>query len=127
MMKLRTFLSSRHEHALEETGLLDEVVQDPLLDERMVRIRAQLTAALALHAKLTEIGFQIEGTIDLAPLVRVAEEHELYSSKATKVLMRINAEANEAKHALHFVPRGGAGGDEREPKRQRTDNPGELR
>jgi len=105
MMKLRTFLSSRHEHALEHTGLLDEVVRDPLLEERMVRIRAQITAALALHEKLSEMGFQVAMTIDLGPLVKVAEEHEILSPREAKVLMRINMEANEAKHALVFVPR----------------------
>ena len=105
LMKLRTFLSSRHEHALEHTGLLDEVVRDPLLEDRMVRIRAQITAALALHAKLEEMGFQVAMTIDLAPLVEVASEQEILSRKEAKVLMRINMEANEAKHALVFVPR----------------------
>ncbi len=105
MLKLRTFLSSRQEHALEHTGLLDEVVRDPLLEARMVRIRAQITAALALHAKLAEMGFQVAPSIDLAPLVKVAEEQEILSRKEAKVLMRINMEANEAKHALVFLPR----------------------
>ena len=105
MMKLRTFLSSRHEHALEHTGLLDDVVQDPLLEERMVRIRAQITAAIALHAKLAEMGFQVAMTIDLAPLVKVAEEQEIVSRREAKVLMQINMEANEAKHELVFLPR----------------------
>ena len=108
-MKLRTFLSSRHQFALEQTGLLDEVVRDPLLEERMVRIRAQITAALALHAKLTEMGFQVAQhshmLMDLAHLVQVAEEQEIVTHREAKVLMRINLEANQAKHALVFVPR----------------------
>jgi len=109
MMKLRTFLSSRHEYALEHTGLLDEEVRDPLLEERMLRIRAQITAGLALHAKLTEMGFQVcqhpHQSLDLAHLVGVAERHEILTHREAKVLKRINMEANEAKHALVFVPR----------------------
>jgi hypothetical protein len=109
MMKLRTFLSSRHEYALEESGLLDEEVQDPLFEERMLRIRAQLTAGLALNAKLTEMGFQVSQHphqgLDLAHLVEVAERHEIISKRQGGVLKRINGEANEAKHRLVFVPR----------------------
>ena len=109
MLKLRTFLSSRHAQVLEPTGLLDEVVRDPFLEERMVRIRAQITAAIALHGKLEEMGFQVAQhghmTIDLAPLVALAEEQGVLTRKEAKVLMRINMEANEAKHALVFVPR----------------------
>jgi len=37
--------------------------------------------------------------------VKVAEEQEIVSRREAKVLMRINMEANEAKHALVFVPR----------------------
>ena len=66
----------------------------------MVRIHAQITAALVLHSKLAEFGF-IEATlsdIDLAPLVKVALEQEIVGRKEGKVLMQINKEANEAKH-----------------------------
>jgi hypothetical protein len=109
MLKLRTFLSSRHAQVLEPTGLLDEEVRDPLLEERMVRIRAQITAAMVLNGKLEEMGFQVAQrrhmTIDLASLVALAEEQEILTRKEAKVLMRINGEANEAKHALVFVSR----------------------
>lgn len=106
MMKLRTFLSSRHAHALERTGLLDDEVADPLLEERMVRIRAQLTAALSLHGKLAEMGFEIDiSKIDLAPLVKKAEEIEILSRREAKVMMAINRDANEAKHVLNFIAR----------------------
>ena len=109
MLKLRTFLSSRHAQVLEPTGLLDEEVRDPLLEERMVRIRAQITAAMVLNGKLEEMGFQVAQrrhmTIDLASLVALAEEQGVLTRKEAKVLMRINGEADEAKHALVFVSR----------------------
>jgi hypothetical protein len=94
---------------LEPTGLLDEEVRDPLLEERMVRIRAQITAAMVLNAKLEEMGFQVAQrrhmTIDLASLVALAEDQGILTRKEAKVLMRINNEANEAKHALVFDSR----------------------
>ena len=112
MMILRTFLGLRHAHALEkcmgfgeDPGLLDVEVQDPFLDERMVRIRAQLTAALALQRKLEEMGFPVENEMELASLVNLSQEQELMTRKEAKVLMQINAEGNEAKHRLVFLPR----------------------
>lgn len=105
MMKLRTYLSGNHAKVLP-TWLLDELVTDKHLEERMVRICAQITAALVLHSKLAELSF-IEATlsdIDLAPLVKVALEKEIVGHKEGKILMQINLEANEAKHRL-VLPR----------------------
>ena len=58
-MMLRTFLSRAHARALQSTGLVDLEVSDSLLEERLIRIRAQVTAALALRVMLTEMGFAV--------------------------------------------------------------------
>ena len=106
MMILRTFLSLRHASALEECmGLLDQEVEDPFLDERMVRIRAQLTAALALQKKLESMGYPVDQEMELSSLVNLSQEQELMTRKEAKILMQINKEANEAKHRLVFLPR----------------------
>ncbi len=58
LLPLRTLLSDAHVRGLEGTGLLDREVTDPLLEERMHRIRAQLTAALALRSLLVDLGVE---------------------------------------------------------------------
>ena len=105
MMLLRTFLGRAHASALEATGLLDREVTDPLLEERLIRIRAQITAALALRSVLAEMGFPVPGTIDLCPLVEVARVNSILNRRQAAVLLRINADANEAKHELEFWSR----------------------
>ena len=86
-------------------GLLDQEVEDPFLDERMVRIRAQLTAALALQKKLESMGYPVDQEMELSSLVNLSQQQELMTRKEAKILMQINKEANEAKHRLVFLPR----------------------
>ena len=86
-------------------GLLDQEVEDPFLDERMVRIRAQLTAALALQKKLEAMGFPLGNDLELASLVKFSQDQELMTRKEASILMQLNKEANEAKHKLIFLPR----------------------
>ena len=104
-MILRTFLSLAHARALRNTGLLDLEVADPLLEERFVRIRAQITAALALRKLLTEIGFPVPDSIDLRPLVEIGWQEEILGKREAAVLLHVNREANEAKHELVFPSR----------------------
>ena len=54
-LRLRLLVSDAHAWALAATGLLDRDVEDLLFEERMHRIRTQLTAALALGLSLIHI------------------------------------------------------------------------
>ena len=56
MMTLRTFVSDSHEKVLPD-WLLDAVVEDQFLDERMVRFRAQVTSAHAIRKQLLVMGY----------------------------------------------------------------------
>ena len=105
MMILRTFLSSAHERALQNTGILDLAVEDTLLEERLTRIRTQITAALAIRHVLTEMGFEVPDTIDLHPLVDISRAQKIFGAREASVLMKLNREANEAKHQLVFASR----------------------
>ena len=106
LLILRTFLSDAHARGLVGTGLLNREVTDPLLEERLVRIRAQITCALALRAVLTDLGFRdVPGTIDLRPIVVVAEGYGILNRRHVAILLQINREANEAKHIVNFVSR----------------------
>ena len=106
LLILRTFLSDAHARGLVATGLLDREVTDRLLEERLVRIRAQITCALVLRAMLAELGFRdVPGTIDLRPIVAVAERHGILNRRHVAILLQINTEANESKHLLDFVSR----------------------
>ena len=103
MLVLRTFLSDAMTRALEHTGLLDREVEDPLLEERLHRIRRQLTAALVIHGALQELKIDAPNTIDLLPLIEICRHFGIIGRTEAKVLMDINGDANEAKHQLHFV------------------------
>ena len=105
LQSLRTFLSEAHARALVSTGLLDREVADPLLEERLTRINAQIIASLALHSMLTEMGYEIDASMDLRPLVRFAEVQGLLGKREVGVLLTINRLANEAKHELVFRAR----------------------
>ena len=106
MLILRAFRSRAHARALEATGLLDREATDPLLEERLVRMRAQIICALALRAVLTEMGFQdMPRHIDLRPMVATAALHDIPNAREVSILLQINKEANEAKHAVDFVSR----------------------
>ena len=106
LLILRTFLSDAHARGLEATGLLNREVTDPLLEERLVRIRAQITCSLALRAMLTDMGFQdMPRTIDLRPIVAIADRHGILNRRHVSILLQLNTEANEAKHVVDFVSR----------------------
>ena len=90
---------------LVPTGLLDREVADPLMEERLTRVRAQIIAALALHEQLTEMGYEIDASIDLYPLVRFAQDHGILNQRQVGVLLKINSDANQAKHELIYVSR----------------------
>ena len=89
-----------HAPALATTWFLDHEVRDPLLEERLRCIRAQLTAAPALHAKLAEMGFAVAKAIDLRIMVAICQDKDILNRREAGVLMQINRETNEAKHAL---------------------------
>ena len=105
MVSLRTFVSEAHARALVTSGLLDREVADPLMEERLTRVRAQITASLSLHEQLTEKGFEIDASIDLYPLVRFAQSHGILNQRQVGVLLKINMEPNQAKHELIFPSR----------------------
>ena len=109
LMRLRTFLSDAHTRGLVGTGLLDREVTDPLLEERMHRLRTQVTAALALRSLLQELEIVeqagLDDRLDLAPLVYRARTAGILNRREAGILLQINLEANEAKHALFFVSR----------------------
>ena len=105
MQSLRVFLSIPHQRGLERTGLLDREVQYPLLQERLQRIRTQVTAALVLHGVLTEMGCPVSHMVDLLPLIEQAVISGIISEKAAGILQTSNREANEAKHLFVFRAR----------------------
>ena len=71
MMRLRTFLADAHARALAATGILDREVADPLLEERLIRIRAQITASLAIREMLTEMEIDLPATLDLRTMIHI--------------------------------------------------------
>lgn len=104
-LSLRCFLSEPHQRALEGSGLLDREAQDPLLDERLQRIRAQVAAALALASMLMEMGYPMPNELDLLPMMRLARAEGILNRQVYGVLADLNREANEAKHQLRFRAR----------------------
>ena len=103
-LRLRTFLSYLAARGLPR-WLVDHVeVRDPLSEERLIRIPAQLTAALALREQLAEVDVQdLPPNIDLRRYLRDAHGLGLIGRREHGSLMQINADANEAKHELAFV------------------------
>ena len=105
MMRLRTFLADAHARALAATGLLDREVADPLLEERLIRIRAQITASLAIREMLTEMEIDLPATLDLRAMIHICHLIGIFGRREARILLQINREANEAKHELFFRPR----------------------
>lgn len=105
LLVLASFVSNAHARALVSSGLLNREVTDPLLEERLVRIRAQIVAGIALNEMLTEMGFDVSRSIDLHFLVGVAVAHDILNKRQAGVLREINLLANEAKHELAFMSR----------------------
>ena len=105
-LRLRLLVSDTHARGLAETGLLDRDVEDPLFEERMHRIRTQLTSTLALRQILFELEIDnVPATLDLAPLVTLAKQEDILGRTGTGILMQLNNDANEAKHDLIFQSR----------------------
>ena len=104
------FLSSAHQRGLSSLSvLLDTPVEDPLLEERFHRIRAQVMCAMALHALLVDMGF---GTLvlgcnrlDLSQMIGLAQGNGIISHREAGVLRDVNHLSNEAKHELVFRSR----------------------
>ena len=75
----------------------------------MHRLRTQVTAALALRSLLQELEIVeqagLDNRLDLAPLVYRARTAGILNRREAGILLQINLEANEAKHALFFVSR----------------------
>ena len=105
-LRLRLLVRAAHARGLAATGLLDRDVEDPLFEERMHRIRTQLTSTLALRQILFELEIDnVPATLDLAPLVTLAMQCGILGRKETGILMQVNDYANEAKHDLIFQSR----------------------
>ena len=85
--------------------LLDTSVRDPLFQERIQRIHAQVTVALVLAEVLREMGFEVNDCLDLKGLIELAWSSSVLSRRETIVLTDINGLANEAKHQLVFESR----------------------
>ena len=109
LLSLKTFVSFFLQERLPD-WLLDKEVLDPLLEERLLRIRAQLTAALALREILQDLEIRRhDGSraayieeMDLNRLAREAFTTGLIHKSEMNCLLHINKEANEAKHMFAF-------------------------
>ena len=107
---LRHVSSARMIKAFEEEGLgaiLDIVVEDPLAEERVQRIRAQLIAAMALYEFFVELNIPMtaeqRNSLDLLTFVPLLTS--LASVRVLNHLRFINKLANEAKHQRQFRSR----------------------
>ena len=105
MQTLRIFLSSAHVNGLRRVrALVDTEVDDPLLEERLHHIRAQVMCALVLRSVLAELGVEDahENRLDLAYHVDMGFYHGILGRREVGILMLLNARANAAKHELVF-------------------------
>ena len=98
--------------------LLDRVIEDPLLEERLEHIRVQIFAAQALHSVLSEMGalpsaaggplayalayIQIADNVDLIMLIEAGQRAGILNHTEAGVLRELNKRANSAKHKLAF-------------------------
>ena len=86
--------------------IADRRVEDPLMDERVLRFQAQVVAALALTEVLREHGIHMpHNRVDLASLIDCAYGHCLTTAEEHQRLRDVNHAANEAKHQLEFRSR----------------------
>ena len=86
--------------------MADRQIDDPLMEERVLRFQAQIVAAHTLIAILRENGISHRyNTTDLLDLVELAFHHRLIGGTARRCLLDINSAANEAKHRLDFRSR----------------------
>ena len=104
---MRLFLSERHQRKLHKSWILDRRVDDPLFEERLEHIRAQLCAALALRSALIEIkipdvNWREDDSVDLKPLIAAAVRASLIDENGAGILNELNRRANLAKHLINF-------------------------
>jgi hypothetical protein len=99
-------LSAAHARGLAAQGrLLHMEVEDPLMEERVLRIRAQVTFSLVLRELLTDMGFDLPNTLDLLPLAVIAQREGVLNRREFGIILSINRMANDAKHLLVFQSR----------------------
>ena len=112
MWSLRPLLSSRHVEALggntsTPSWLLDRIIEDPLLEERLEHIRVQIFAAQALHSVLAEMSllpsaFGLVDMVDLIMLIEAGKRAGILNNPEAGILRELNKRANNAKHKLIF-------------------------
>ena len=93
--------------------LLDRIIEDPLLEERLEHIRVQIFAAQALHSVLAEmsalpsafglVDIAQQDTVDLIMLIEAGQRAGILNHKEAGVLRELNKRANNAKHKLISV------------------------
>ena len=106
MPVLRDYLSDAHVRALAGSGLLDREINDPRWNERFHFIVRQLLTALLIHAILADLGVATPNTVDLLPLLRLAQTavggDRIWDHRVEAILREFNSDANLAKHRRVF-------------------------
>ena len=106
MFSLSQLLSIAQQVRIQGSPMLDKVVTDPQLDERMHRILTQVTAAYVLRNLLEQVGVHVtSNSLDLLPLSRLALNIGLIGTREYELFESLNRRANEAKHKIVFRPR----------------------
>ena len=81
-------------------GVADEIVVDPLLEERMHLILTQLVAFQAVVQMIRQRAPMLNPPDSLFNAISVAEDLGLIVSREAGVLRAVNRAGNQAKHAL---------------------------
>ena len=107
---LRALVSEARQRAFSYGhGVADIIVEDPLLQERMHQILAQIVLEQALYIILLNSDYpqpiELSAHFDIPWMIRRAKEQGLISKREARELHAINREANQAKHELGFRPR----------------------
>ena len=112
MATLRALISEGHARGLSALAvILDAPVTDPLLNERMQRIQAQVVAGMHLRELLIRMGHlnmqrpdhvEMASSLDLMMMVDIAFDEGIIGRREANILRTINHMANEAKHRVHF-------------------------
>ena len=109
MPVLRDYLSDAHVRALAGSGLLDREINDPRWNERFHLIARQLMAALVIHSILEEFGVATPNTVDLLPLLQLAQTaaagERIWGRRVEAILREFTTDANLAKHRRVFRSR----------------------
>ena len=103
---LRTLLIQLGLRVRAMGSIADDVVEDSLMEERVLRFQAQIVAGLALTERLRARGVAPhDNPADLRGLVELVCLHRLISAAGRDRLLSLNRHANEAKHQLDFISR----------------------